>query len=215
MLKYETVVWDWNGTLLDDGAYTVGIVNRLLAAHGKAAKSLAEHRALFDFPLALYYERLGFESAGPEYEAISTEFVRQFYEGVWDGCGLVAGAEGVLQRLGAAGVGQWILSASHQSGLEKMIAHYGLGAYFAGLLGIDSIHAPGKKGRGCEWIAGSGLDVTRVLMVGDTLHDYEVAEAMGVDCCLVSYGHHGAERLRGTGCPIVDGIEGVCALVGL
>lgn len=57
---------------------------------------------------------------------------------------------------------------------------------------------------GVEWMARSGLPRGAVVLVGDTVHDYEVAEAMGIRCVLVAAGHHARAKLEACGCPVMD-----------
>jgi len=206
--EFELILWDWNGTLLDDGPFSVGIINDLLTSRGLKALPVEAHRKLFDFPVIRYYERLGFDFEKEPFEVISQDFVDAYRAGV-AGCNLRRGACAVLRELQEAGYRQSVLSASRQDYLEDMIRHHGLEGHFEELLGIDSVHAPGKTGRGVEWIRQSGLSPDRVLLIGDTYHDAEVAEAMGVACWLVNSGHHPVERLRASGNPVHPDLESV------
>lgn len=197
-LAYDVILWDWNGTLLDDGVYGTTVINSMLRRRGIREPSLEEHGQLFDFPVILYYERLGFDFDKEPFEVISTEFVTTYFENV-KSCVLREATVETLGLIRDMGIRQSVLSASRQDKLEMMIGDYGLTGYFDELLGIDSIHAPGKSGRGCEWIQDSGVDPARVLLIGDTMHDSEVAEKMGINCWLMAGGHHPLNRLQTTG----------------
>lgn len=199
---YEFILWDWNGTLMDDGPFGLSIINGMLRARGLREPGAEEHRRLFDFPVRVYYERLGFDFTAEPFEKISTEFVEAYIGGA-RACPLREGARELLSDLRQGGYRQSILSASRQDYLEGFIAHYALEEQFEELLGIDSEHAPGKAGRGMQWIEGSQMDPARILLIGDTVHDAEVANSMGVDCWLIEGGHHHPERLRETGCALV------------
>jgi phosphoglycolate phosphatase len=205
---YTVILWDWNGTLLDDGAYGLSVINSMLRKRGIPEPSREEHGRLFDFPVILYYERLGFDFSKEPFEVISHEFVDTYYAGV-SGCVLRKEAVETLGFVRGRGIRQSVLSASRQDHLENFIRNYRLGEYFEELLGIDSVHAPGKSGRGCEWIRESGLDPARVLLIGDTMHDAEVAAEMGIDCWLVEGGHHPRYRLEQTGRPCLAGLREV------
>jgi phosphoglycolate phosphatase len=74
------------------------------------------------------------------------------------------------------------------------------------LTGLDNIFAHSKAELGRAWLAELGLPPTQVLLVGDTLHDLEVAQHMGVDCVLVAAGHHPAARLRARHDRVFDGL---------
>lgn len=197
---YTWILWDWNGTLLNDGDYGTSIINRMLAARGLPERSRAEHGRIFDFPVIHYYERAGFDFTKEPFEVMSAEFVRNYLANALS-CELHAGVREVLAGLQTAGFRQAILSASHQDHLEMFIRHHQLESFFEELLGIQSIHAPGKVDRGLRWLEHSGHDANEILLIGDTLHDAEVARAMGIDCWLVSCGHQPEDRLRGTGLP--------------
>jgi phosphoglycolate phosphatase len=199
-LGYEVILWDWNGTLLNDAEFGRGIINDMLRARGLPTKSRDEYARLFDFPVIRFYERVGFDFEKEPFEVTSQEFIDNYYKDV-KGCGLQSGSREVLAQLQARGARQLVLSASRQDHLEMQVKHYQLDEFFDDLLGIDSVHAPGKSGRGIEWIKSSGLDPTRVLLIGDTVHDAEVAAEMGIDCWLVYGGHNPEDRLRATGRP--------------
>ena len=204
----EVILWDWNGTLLDDGWYGLSVINGMLRKRGLREPTPEEHGKLFDFPVQRYYERLGFDFSREPFEVISTEFVDTYYSGV-NACSLREGTVETLESIRETGLRQCILSACRQDHLERFIQHYNLEKYFDELLGIDSIHAPGKTGRGCEWIRESGLDPARVLLIGDTMHDAEVAAEMGIECWLIEGGHHPRHRLEETGRPCVSNLPEV------
>lgn len=211
---YEVILWDWNGTLMDDGAYGLSVINAMLRRRGLREPDKAEHGRLFDFPVMLYYRRLGFDFSREPFEVVSEEFVTNYMRRARE-CPLREGAVETLQALREAGFRQSILSASRQDYLEGFIEHYGLTDYFEELLGIDSMHAPGKAGRGRDWIRESGVEPARVLLVGDTMHDAEVAAEMGIDCWLLEGGHHPGDRLRTTGRRCLSRLEEVrAALLG-
>lgn len=199
---YRHVIWDWNGTLVDDVALCVRVLNELLAEHQLPALDLDRYRAHFDFPVIHFYRHLGFDTAGESFESISTRFI-ELYHRYADSCGLYPQVPEVLQMLADSGLGQSILSASHQEHLEAAVEHYGVRGFFSGLYGIDTIHAPGKRERGREALRHLGLPPEDVLLIGDTLHDAAVAQDLGIDCVLVTCGHHGQERLLASRAPLL------------
>ena len=54
----------------------------------------------------------------------------------------------------------------------------------------------------------------RVLLIGDTDHDYHVATAAGFDCVLVGGGHQDARDLGRLGCPVYDDMHALIAALG-
>ena len=77
---------------------------------------------------------------------------------------------------------------------------------FLGLVGCDNIYARGKVEQGQQWIRQLDWDPAEIVLVGDTLHDFEVAEAMGSDCILLAHGHHCPTRLEQTGAPVAHSL---------
>ncbi|KAF0093516.1 MAG: haloacid dehalogenase domain-containing protein hydrolase [Puniceicoccaceae bacterium 5H] len=198
----QHVIWDWNGTLLDDRWLCVLTLNGLLEREGRGPIDEQVYLEHFGFPVLDFYDWLGFAVDGPSFEDLSTRFISGYHARAEE-LALQPHTEEVLGALQSLGIPQSVLSASRQDHLEKQVRHAELGPYFEALCGTDTIHAHGKVGRGQDRIAELQIEPQQVLMVGDTTHDLEVAEAMGVRCLLVAHGHHSYARLEATGCPVV------------
>ena len=101
--KYEHVIWDWNGTLLDDAWLCVDIMNGLLSARGLSLLTPQRYAQVLTFPLADYYRELGFDFDREPFETLGAEFIRE-YERRRLECGLRGGALKVLGEVRAAGL---------------------------------------------------------------------------------------------------------------
>ncbi len=213
-LRYRHIVWDWNGTLLDDVDYSIVCMNGLLTRRGLPLLDRARYHELFDFPVRDYYYRLGFDSAQDTFERLSVEFISAYDENRW-GCQLHRGAPEILAAVTQAGATQSILSAYRHETLHEIVAHFGLTPHFIRLTGLDNIFAHSKAELGRAWIAELGLPPADVLMIGDTVHDLDVAQHMGVDCVLVAAGHHPAARLRGRHDRVVNDLAALRAMLGV
>ena len=210
MRRATHVIWDWNGTLVDDVDAALVTINRLLQARELPAIDVAHYRSLFDFPIRVYYERLGFDLDDAGFARACSEFL-QHYGVLWPRCPLREGAREVLQRLRARGVGQSILSASQRDHLRTQAIHHGLHDAIEHWVGLDGIEAHGKVEEGRSWLADQGIAPDEVVLVGDTLHDLEVARALGVRCLLLAGGHQSEERLRASGNPVCRNLAEVSA----
>ena len=89
--------------------------------------------------------------------------------------------------------------------LKRQLAPLGIEGYFDDLVGQDDTRAHGKLAAALEWSKKVKLD--SALLIGDSLHDAEVAKALGADCVLLSCGHQSRERLEATGCRVFDSLE--------
>ena len=204
--QYQHIIWDWNGTLLDDVDACVGVINDMLARRNMEPLSKERYRELLGFPVVDFYRRIGFDFAQEPYEAIADEYIAG-YDHCWQQCRLHTGARDVLAAIGRAGMTQSVLSAYQQKRLAKAVEFFGLGRWFIRLVGLNDYYAHSKTENGIRWIEELGRPGSRVLLIGDTLHDYEVAQAMGVDCVLMSCGHNDRNRLSACGAELLDGLN--------
>ena len=193
-MNYTDVLWDFNGTILDDVDACIRCANRLLAAHGLPTLASPEaYRAVFGFPIVEYYRRLGFDFSKISYDALAVEWVRYYREEMQD-VALCPEVISTLERFRAAGLRQQILSATHKNLLEEQTRKLGIHALFDDFLALDNIHAHSKVDVGRAWRA--AYPAARPVMLGDTDHDAETARAIGADCILLTTGHQGRDTLE-------------------
>jgi phosphoglycolate phosphatase len=212
--KYRHLIWDWNGTLLDDLDYCVEVMNGILRRRDLPGLDRQRYHAVFDFPVRDYYARLGFDPAKDSFEALSEEFISA-YDAHRLECPLQPDTRRVLAAVQAAGLTQSILSAYRHETLLEIVGHFGLTPHFAHLAGLDNIYAQSKAKLGRVQVARLGLPPHSILLIGDTLHDLEVARELGVDCVLVAAGHHPAEKLRRHHDRVIDSLAELPDLLGL
>ena len=208
---YKHIIWDWNGTLLDDAWLSVSVMNRLLAQRNLPTLTLETYRAVFAFPVRGYCQALGFDFEQQSFEDLSIEFIAQ-YEARRHECALAPAAVAVLTRIAAAGIGQSILSAYRQDDLVNVIDHFGLAHFFERLIGLGDIYAASKVELGRSRMRELGHAQAEVLLIGDTVHDFEVAQAIGAACMLVAGGHNSSVRLQSCGVPVVAALPELLAL---
>jgi phosphoglycolate phosphatase len=191
----DHVIWDWNGTLLADVDHAVRTANSLLKEHQLPLIDRVQYRQLFQFPVIEYYRALGFDFSKESFESLCHKFVDRFMKGIPD-LPLYPEMKSVLNGLYEEGRTQSILSATDQVNLDWMVSHFGLTGIFRFVYGIDNRLAGSKIHRGVELIQNSQIDPRKTVMIGDTVHDLEVAQALGIDCVLISHGHQCHTRLR-------------------
>ena len=176
--NYQHIIWDWNGTLLDDVSFCVDIINGLLAKRLLPGISREYYREVFTFPVRKYYEKIGFDFSVEPWEKVSTEFIT-IYEAKRNRCHLMPGAVQTLECVSSMGLTQSILSASKQTYLLKAIDEYDLNGTFTAINGLDNHHAASKVAIGKSFIENQDLDQASILLVGDTVHDAVVAALNG------------------------------------
>ena len=212
-MRPELILWDWNGTLLDDVQLCVDALNRLLARYGYPQRyDRDQYRAIFGFPVQEYYARAGFDFSRHSFDELAVSFMEDYIPASAR-CPLMEGARDALDAFANAGLRQVILSASPVPTLEQQAAQRDVTRYFDRLLGLGDIYAKSKVDLGLRYLQETGFDPARAVMIGDSTHDFEVARALGVGCVLQSGGHQPPEVLRETGAPVVPGLREAVQLI--
>jgi phosphoglycolate phosphatase len=204
------VVWDWNGTLFDDLDTCVAVANQLLGEFDlPILTGVADYHGKFRFPIIEYYADLGFDtSASGNFDTAARRYI-ELYRAASVECRLHQGALEAVAALHEAGVRQVVISASQQDNLRVQLAPFGLDAYLDGVHGIDDIYAASKESLARRWLADEGLSGDEVLFIGDSEHDFEIAQAVGAHCVLFSGGHHARAHLESLGAPVIDDLREV------
>ena len=125
MAAPSLVFWDWNGTLMDDAAYSCGCLNGLLDEYGYPQRyDLDAYRSVFGFPIEDYYRRVGFDFGRDPFPLLAESYMQRYNAGV-DACPLTEGAAGVIRALAGRGIGQALLSVSRRDYLAQQAARRG------------------------------------------------------------------------------------------
>ena len=182
------IIWDFNGTLLNDAQLSVDLDNYVFDRIGVPRITLEDYRNNMTMPVRA---RIWLD-----------EFNRKAI-----GVGLLPGALEAIQRLHAQGRSQSVLSASYEPSLKKQCDALGLTPYMRDISGLQDESASKKTEIGRRQLHELGLAGADVVLVGDMLADAHLAEALGADCVLVSWGHNDLKRLMSTGLPVAHSFE--------
>ena len=200
---YDTIIWDWNGTLLDDLDLSIKAVNVLLKDRDLPILTKERYKEIFGFPVINYYEKAGFDFSKEPFEIPARQYVKLYASGESD-LKLFPDVIDTLSFFKDNNYRQIVLSAMKEDNLRKMISNAGISHFFDGIFGIKDNYAREKVSIGKQVVENLNLNPEKCLMIGDTLHDAEVAEQCGFDCILFSGGHVAKQRLETTGYKIID-----------
>ncbi|MFY7066564.1 HAD family hydrolase [Nocardiopsis changdeensis] len=211
------IVWDWNGTLLDDNHANLSAVNAVCAAYGVDPVELDHWRSVFRRPLVpLYEELLGRALAVGEWERLEKLYDEDYLRHL-PACRLAQGVPDVLLDWAGLGRTQSLLSMASHDHVVPLIAERGLAAHFTRVDGrrydteVDS-----KAEHLVHHLSGQDIDPSRVVLIGDIDDDARAAHAAGAHSILVSTGLMAPERLAATGAPVAESpVAAVRALRGL
>ena len=208
----DLVFWDWNGTLIDDLELCRMIINESLEKRSMPAVSRERYLEIFQFPVGNYYNALGFDLQVESFAQVGKEFIDAYASRMLH-CPLHNYSRQALELLQRDGKRQCVLSALQKDSLEKVLAKFSLSSFFDIVRGLDDHLAHGKIELGRALIADANAALDRTILIGDTVHDFETADALGIKCVLVAAGHNSRLRLEKCGVPVFDSLQELFSLV--
>ncbi len=216
-MKPELLIWDWNGTILDDALVCKTIANTMLAERNiPTLPDMDAYRAVFGFPIKSYYEKMGYRFGPTDepYESVADEFI-VWYDRLYGTAVLRPGIVDFLDKRKAEGYRQVLLSATRYDQLVEQVAAFGdVGDRFERKLGLTDHYAFSKAALAKAFIEGEGIPRERTLFIGDTDHDFEVSSAIGCPCVLLEGGHQSRARLLKMGVPVLGDLSELEAYLG-
>ncbi|MCL2024061.1 MAG: HAD family hydrolase [Oscillospiraceae bacterium] len=200
----KLILWDWNGTLLNDVSASLAAVNDMMERRGRRDITLGEYRRAIGVPIRKFYE-YHFDLEREDYPQILTEYARG-YEKYLPECALAKGARELLARLQKDGVKQVVLSSGEQKRVENALRVYGVAEYFDTVLGASDFFAGSKLERARDFLNAQKISPCEILMTGDLVHDWETARELGTRCVLVNWGHQGSEQFAGLNAAVISAL---------
>jgi phosphoglycolate phosphatase len=197
------VIWDWNGTLLNDTQLAVLTINEMLEKRGLPLLSVNDYQDVFMFPVRDYYQKIGFDFELEPFEIPALEFIVRYNEQV-NSCSLHADSLRVLNYFQSVGIKQFVLSAMKQDMLDECLIWQKINHFFEYISGLDNHYATSKIENGHRLIAEQNLNAAELVLIGDTVHDFEVATELGCQCVLIANGHQSKKVLQSTGTLVLD-----------
>ena len=202
----KTIIWDWNGTLLNDLDICISTINVLLKKRDLPLLDRGSYKEVFSFPVKDYYQAVGFDFEKEDFAIPAREFI-DLYDCRVSECNLHSLAVEVLTHMKSKGYRQFVLSAMKQNMLEETLKQNGIFHFFEGIAGLNDHYAVSKIERGIQLINQFKIDKKDAVIIGDTIHDYEVAKELDLKCLLITDGHQSADRLKETGAKTISGLN--------
>ena len=200
------IIWDFNGTLLNDAQLGVDCDNYVFDALGLPRITIEDYRRHMTMPVRDFYTALGVDLNVYKYETISRLWLDRFNQYAVS-VGLVPGAMEAIERLSALGFTQSILSASYEKSLRQQCEALGLCGAMAAIDGLGDESAVKKTDIGRQQMERLCLSAEDTVLIGDMAADSELADVLGIGCVLVPWGHNDAQRLKNTGRAVAESFE--------
>lgn len=204
----KSIIWDWNGTLLNDLDFCISTINVLLQKRNLPKLNRNTYKEVFSFPVKDYYQAIGFNFDKEHFAIPAREFIDLYDSGVKN-CSLHSSANHVLEFFQKKGFRQFVLSAMKQNMLEKTLDYNKIFNFFEGVAGLNDHYAVSKIERGEQLIHDFSIDRKESWIIGDTIHDFEVAKELGIKCILIADGHQTEERLKSTSTTVISALQNI------
>ncbi len=214
MSRYKYIIWDWNGTLLDDLDICINVMNEMLNKRSLPLLDSDRYKEIIEFPIVNYYRKLGFDFSVESFEVLAIEYISKYQKDSLH-ANLNKDAIEILKCIQAGGIEQVILSASQIDNLVEQVNHFKIDSYFKSLIGLENCHAVSKISAGKSWLQKMDVNNKEVLLIGDTSHDFQTAKELGCDCLLIAIGHECKNKLIAHGVPVIDDLQTVKAYLNL
>ena len=193
MNKIQHIIWDWNGTLVDDAWLFTDLINIVLKKRDLPSISVPDYKDTFCFPLEKYYKRLGFDFKKEDYNIPSLEFIKLYNENKYRPK-LYPEISELINQLNKKSIKNYLLSAQNHDSLMDQINFYNIKHLFQAIQGTDNLHARGKNRLATNLLKSENIDTSRLLFVGDTNLDMELAVQNEAKAIGVTYGHQSKHR---------------------
>lgn len=193
--RFDLVIFDWDGTLMDSLAQIVRSVKLAALDLGVPEPSDAAARDIIGLGLPEAMQVLFPQVPEVEREALRHRYAHHFVAGVGGHSQPYAGAEALLRQLSGAGRQLAVATGKSRAGLNRVLAHTGWSSYFSATRCADETASKPNPLMLKELLLELRVPLERAVMIGDTHYDLEMAQRLGMAAIGVSYGVHSAERL--------------------
>ena len=193
-MKYELVVFDWDGTLLDSAGAIVRAIQAACRDIGHPPPSDAQARHVIGLGLGDALRHAAPELPPERYPEMIERY-RFHYLGGDHELTLFEGIPALLADLRAAGHTLAVATGKSRLGLERSLDHSGLRPLFHASRCADECHSKPHPQMLEELMDEFGMPSEAVLMIGDTSHDLQMARNAGVAGLAVTYGAHPHDHL--------------------
>ncbi len=190
-MKY--IFWDFNGTILDDAKLCYDILNEMLIEVDRPTVTFEKYLMVFDFPVKDYYAKV-YDLNKTSFNTLAKRFI-ELYQPRSLHAPLHENIVDVVKVFKKRGYKNIVLSASEINNLKAQLKHFEIDRLFDDILGTSNIDAKGKIEVAKAYIKNNDIKGENSVMIGDTLHDAEIAKILGVRPILFTKGHQHPSRL--------------------
>ncbi len=205
MMKYKNIIWDYNGTIINDAQLAVDAENIVLQSYGLPTIDLEYYLKECEMPLINFYKKI-FNMEKYDFSEIARRFIAS-YDDLFETANVFPEVRSMIETLSKINCRQGVISGFETSRLVSSLKKFDLAQYFSFISGSDDIDAGDKSERAVKVVEKYGFAPEETLFIGDMYHDWETARRVGADCVLIAKGHQGGDVLRAYGVRVLDSAD--------
>lgn len=190
----KNVFFDFNGTIIDDLKLSFSIQKNIKDLFNLKSMTLDEYLSNFKFPVIEFYEYLGLSR--DRFQDVSYYFFDEYNKRMARETKVAKGVIKLFKKLKKSERKIYILSACEKELLYKQLMLFKLDKYFDGIACVEDKNALGKIEVGKKFIKENNIDTSSSCLIGDTVHDYEVAKTLNMKSILYTKGHNNFKTLK-------------------
>ena len=187
--RFELIVFDWDGTLMDSTGAIVASIQAAATDLGIAPPSDERASHIIGLGLIDALRHALPDLPAARYQAVAERY-RHHYLSRDQDLLLFDGAADLIAELAAAGYTLAVATGKTRKGLDRAFEVSGLGPRFHASRCADECHSKPDPQMLEELMAEFGVEPGETLMIGDTTHDLQMARNAGVAALGVAYGAH-------------------------
>ncbi len=192
-MKITHIIWDFNGTVLDDVHMAVAAVNDMLDARGLQKTDIDIYKRTLTMPLTEYYKTVGIYC--DDIVSLSLEF-RACCDKHPEKAKIADGVREVIEAAKNAGITNVLMSSLYHPHLLAEVEKYGISDMFDDIIGLPDRNLGSKKSNALMYIKKHKLDAKNILFIGDLISDAQMAQDIGSEAILISNGHMSFDRCK-------------------
>jgi phosphoglycolate phosphatase len=193
--RYDLIVFDWDGTVMDSTAVIATSIQSACRDLGLPIPSDEDARHVIGMGLVQALQHAVPSAPEHMYEPLADRY-RHYFLAQDQSIPLFAGAAETIAELHATGHLLAVATGKSRKGLDRVMDSSGLRGYFHASRTADETFSKPHPAMLLELMDELGMPPEKVLMVGDTTHDLQMAINAGVDAVGMTYGAHPEDQLR-------------------
>ncbi|GIU27019.1 HAD-IA family hydrolase [Shewanella schlegeliana] len=195
MKPYELVIFDWDGTLMDSISKIVTCMQQMAQSLSIATPSELAIRDVIGLSMEEALKTLYPTLPSVDFEPMINSYKEHYLTLNTTPSPLFDGSEELLSQLSANRYRLAVATGKGRNGLNRVLTETGLGHHFESSRCADESKSKPNPDMIHELLDELKVKPHRAIMVGDSLHDLNMANNAGIDAVGVSYGAHSESKL--------------------